>query len=545
MTDPLVSVLLPCRPDEADALAHTLPFLRRQSYSAWQLLVAGSEPVIAVARSLAVSLPLPLRAVGVGEDATRAEALARAVSASDGSWLVVLDPGDELGEDALSRIVDVVHQDPSVDVIYSDEDEQDNDGTGPFHKPEWSPEYLEGLDYFGRLTAYRRAVVDAAGGVRPALEGAHEWDLALRVTELTDRIVHVPRPLCRRRRTLRLDWRDEPVRSAGRRAVLDRYARRGASGRVDILAVPGCLLARPDLLNRPSVTVVIPTAGVRRLVGGRDVVIVRNCLDALAERTDYRDFDVVLVVGEAEPPGLRRHAQERLGSDRVSVVAVPGPFEFSRACNTAAVLATGEYLLLLNDDIEPVEPHWLDMLLERGQDPQVGAVAPKLLFEDGTVQHSGVFRNPAGVPNHIHFHEVDGGGYHGSLQVTLNHTAVTGACLLIRRSTYLDVGGLTPRLPMSFGDVDLCLKLRARGLRNVVVNAARLLHFESSSRDPTVTESEYAVLARRWPGDSALERYMSHRRLPLDLQTPKPAAAGDPAGALSRSTVGAEPGFDS
>lgn len=513
MTDPLISVLVPCAAGETDALAHTVGYLCHQSYRGFQLCVAGCEQVLAVATAAAASLPLPLRGVLVEPTGTIAHRLSRALTGSDGSWLVILDPGDELGEDALFRVVEALHHDPDVDVVYSDEDEQDNDGSGPFRKPAWSPEYLEGLDYFGRLTAYRRSVVEAVGGVRPEFDGAHEWDLALRVTEVTDRVMHIQRPLCRRRRTLRSHWQLERIRAASRRAVLDRYTRRGGYGLVAELNVPGCLLARPTLTRSPSVSVIIPTAGARRQPRGPDRMLVEGCLDGLTERTSYQNFEVTLVIGDVEPPGLLRYAQDRLGARRARLLRVPGAFDFSRSCNIAALHATGDYLLLLNDDTDPIEPQWLEMMLERAQDPQVGAVGAKLFFADGTVQHAGVFRNGEGVPNHVHFHEVDGGGYHGSLQVTLNHTAVSGACLLIRRTTYLAFGGLTPRLPMSFGDVDLCLKLGFGGLRNVLVNAATLVHFESSSRDPTVTDWEHSRLTLRWPWASAPERYVSSLRL--------------------------------
>lgn len=511
---PLFSVLLACRRHEVGLLLHTLAYLRAQTHPGWQLVVVGEEMTVAAAVDACQGALIRPSSAVCPDELARADALGAALSVADGSWVAILDPGDELGDDAFLRVAEAVRDDPGADVVYSDEDEQDGDGTGPFRKPNWSPEYLEGLDYFGRLTAYRRSVVDRAGGFRPDLDGAHEWDLALRVTELTEHIVHVARPMCRRRVPLRDRWRDERVRDASRRAALDRYSRRGRQARVEVLDTPGCLLVRPRLDAEPPVTVVIPTAGSRRPVRGADVVLVENCLRGLAARTDYQRFDVVLVVGETEPPGLRRRAEELLGPGRVRLVAVPGPFDFSLACNTGALFARGEYLLLLNDDTEPIEPQWLRLLVERAQDPAVGAVGAKLLFEDGRVQHAGVFQNRDNVPNHIHFHAPDGAGYHGSLHVTLNHTAVTGACLLIRRAAFLDVGGLTDELPLGFGDVDLCLKLREQGLRNVLVNAARLHHYESSSRDATVREGEYATFRALWPGDSARECYVSHHRLP-------------------------------
>ena len=252
----------------------------------------------------------------------------------------------------------------------------------------------------------------------------------------------------------------------------------------------------------PLVSIVIPTGGGRRTVDGRDVLLVADAVASIVDRTDAPPYEIVLVTSESTDPGVLETVEEvvaRAGAPApLTAVEAHGPFNFSRSCNFGVAVARGTYVLLLNDDTLVVTPTWLRLMLAVASDDSaghVGAVGAKLLFPDGTVQHGGVHSNAQGDVGHTQFHGPDVPGSRAEFALDQDVLGVTGACLLIRRERYAEVGGLTEALPVNYNDVDLCLKLRARGYTNVYTPRAVLVHRESSTRTVEFTDDERGVLA--------------------------------------------------
>jgi GT2 family glycosyltransferase len=413
-----------------------------------------------------------------------------------------LDAGDVLEPDALLSLA--IELNAGADIVYTDEDVLDREGVArdPAFKPGWSPETVLTRDYVGRICAFRGTALAGAGGLDAAHGAAMWYDALLRVSERSDRIAHAARVLVHRRCGSRaLPVAD--VEAAVRRAL----ERRGE--RAELRATAAGLEVRFAVPADERVSVIIPTRDRADLL--------ERCLSSLFERTAHPNFDVVIVDNnsvEAATHALFERWRERVG-DRFRVIADPAPFNYSALNNRAVRETHAPYVVLLNNDTAVIEPEWMTSMLGQARRPAIGAVGALLLYEDGTIQHAGVvLGGVVSLAGHA-FRFADPLGQHENARLMLdtNYIAVTGACLMVARAKYLEVGGLDETLVVTYNDIDFCLKLRAAGYRNVMVPRARLYHYESKSRgrDDTqakvalaVDESErfrtrWAALARRDP----------------------------------------------
>lgn len=501
------SIVTPVFDPEPDVLTATIESVLSQTYGHWQLLLiddASTDPrvseVLRRYADLDDRILVVRRAANGGISAASNDGLAQAT----GEFVGLLDHDDELDPEALSCIYHVLTEtDPEADIVYTDEDKVDSEGRyyDTFHKPDWSPEYLEGCMYLGHFVLYRRSLMESLGGFRSDFDGSQDWDLALRATEVSSRVQHVPRVL--------YHWRAVPqsvasnvaakpwATNSGRAALEERLRREGLPGRVEETGVPGWFRVRRNLPYDPLVSVILPTAGVRRIIRGEEIELVLNCVKAFVDRTDYENFEIVCVLNGTPEPGLEARLVE-LAGERVRCVPLSGAFNFSTAVNVGVLASRGEVLLLLNDDVEVRDKKWLRLMLEMVQLRAVGAVGAKLLLEDGTVQHAGVIHSPEGTPHHPHAGQPDGTGYFGDLLLNMNYLAVTGACLMVRRQVFEELGGFSPGFPLNYNDIDFCLKAVSKGYRNVQVNGACLFHYESSTRTRSVTYQEVHDFLLQW-----------------------------------------------
>jgi GT2 family glycosyltransferase len=458
-----IDVIIDARNARASDLDATTASLREQVYPYWRLHVLA--------------------------DASDAVAFDPALS------VCALDAGDVLEPDALLSLA--IELNDGADVVYTDEDRLDADGIprDPSFKPGWSPETELTRDYVGRLCAIRGAVLAAAGGLEPA-HGASMWyDAVLRVTEATDRVAHVARVLVHRRHGSPAMPPADAV-AAVRRAL----ARRGENA--DVRSTPAGIDVRFSVLDSERVSVVIPTRDRADLL--------ERCLLSLFELTEHPSFDVIVVDNgsrEASTRGLFERWRERV-PERFRVIEDPAPFNYSRLNNRGVAETDAPYVVLLNNDTEVIAPDWMTAMLGQARRPHIGAVGALLLYEDGTIQHAGVVLGGVlALAGHAYrFLDPEQLATDERLALDTNYLAVTGACLMVARRKYEEVGGLDETLAVSYNDIDLCLKLRAAGYRNVMVPRARLYHYESKSRgrDDTKTKvavavSESETIRKRWP----------------------------------------------
>ncbi|MEH3117925.1 MAG: glycosyltransferase [Methylorubrum populi] len=491
---PLISVLMAAGTIDPAPLAQALASLTAQSYPDWELLLVADPsaalPGLAAEEPRLHLLPPPPGGTAAALDA----GLARA----GGAYVALLEPDARLAPHALLAFVRRLATEPGLDMLYADEDRIGPGGErrDPHFKPDWSPETLESGFYTGPFSLARTSLVRAVGGFPAESEGAPAYDLALRLTERTRRVGHVAQVLCHRRG-------DAIDPEAAARALSGRAHRTGGLDSVRALA-PGHFALRRTLAARPRVSIVIPTAGHDSTVGGKSVDLLAACLAGIRATSIYEAVEIVTVDnGDLRPQ--TRAAVERFGARPVTW---ENPvFNVAAKMNLGAKAATGAVLIFLNDGIACITPDWIEAMLALLAIPGVGAVGPKLLFEDGSLQHAGVVFGE-GLPDHVRRgFPGDDPGYHGSSLANRNVLAVTGACMMVGQADFESVGGFDEGYAINYNDIDLCLRLGERDLRTVYCADAALHHYESRNRIPTVDPAEQARFRKRWGARLACDPY--------------------------------------
>nr|WP_255356469.1 glycosyltransferase [Thiomonas arsenitoxydans] len=426
---------------------------------------------------------------------------------SGANWLGLIDAGDQLAPDALFRIAHAVREHPQWQIVYTDEDQITADGqhTNPHCKPDFNLDYLRSLPYVGGLLLIRRDLFEALGGFDPQAEGAEDYDLMLRAWEHLQRtgageaaLGHVPEVLYHRLQGSGHTQKSVPeILQAGHSALQRHFERLGIAAQVQPGPFPPSFRVRWPLPEaRPLVSILIPT---------RDQLpLLQRCVESVIEKTKYPAYEILIIDNDSQTIDARNYlaaieAKEAELGGRLRVVRQPGPFNFSAMNNAAARAARGDYLLLLNNDTAALHDDWLDEMMGHAVRPDVGIVGAKLLYPPGKIQHAGLTLGLLGVVgNPFIGRPPEDRGYFGRAQLTQDLSAVTGACLLVRKSVYEQVGGLDEQaFKVSYNDIDLCLKVREAGLRIVFTPYALLMHEGSASqKSGTETQPDNAKLKR-------------------------------------------------
>ncbi|WP_051356422.1 glycosyltransferase family 2 protein [Azorhizobium doebereinerae] len=430
---------------------------------------------------------LPLEA-----DATPAELWNAALLGARGAFVIPLGQHDRLHETALYEIANAINTAPDVDILYSDEDTLDSAGQhgDPHFKTGFDPDLLLGQNLVGGLAAFRTPLVSQMGGFRAGLDGAESYDLALRAIAATSgkRIRHIPELLYH----CRAPGSGVDTAAARRRAAQDLLCQSGEAGTVQPHPrnPAWSRVVRPLPAPAPLVSVIVLTKDRADLLA--------VCAKGILEQTDYPNIELI-IVDHASREDETHQLFSRLRADaRVRIVPYAGAFNYSAMNNLAARQANGSVIALLNNDIEVVDPAWLSEMVSLAVRPDVGAVGAKLYYPDGTIQHAGVVAGLGGAAGHaFSFQPGDTLGSAGRAVLTRTVSAVTAACLVVRKSVFLDAGGLNADdLPVAFNDIDLCFRLQAAGYRNVWTPFAELVHHESASRGKEETPAKKERFAR-------------------------------------------------
>lgn len=512
---PLISVLMPVFNPQIEFLKSAIASVIGQSYPKWELCVANDastdSEVSEVLDDYARIYP-QIRVLHRQKNGHISAASNSALALANGEFVALLDHDDELVEDALLRVVKALNANPDALLVYSDEDKVDEFGQrfDPHFKPEWNPELLLGQNYISHLGVYKASRVRAVGCFREGFEGSQDHDLVLRFTrELDERtIIHIPEVLYHWRAlegsTAMASGEKSYTTLAGLKAVSDVFA---DCPEASVMAgtVPNTYRVIYPLPKKPpKVSLLIPTRN--------GVEILKPCVDALLSRTDYSNFEVLILDNQSNCEQTLKYMDEVSKDARVRVIRWDHPFNYSAINNFGAQQATGEIIGLVNNDIEPINPDWLCEMVRHVIRPEVGCVGAKLYYPNDTIQHAGVILGIGGVAGHSHkyFHRY-ADGYFSRLHLVQNMSAVTGACLLVRKSIFEEVGGLDEQnLTVAFNDVDFCLRVRQLGYRNVWTPFAEAYHHESVSRGADDTSKkrdrhnrEADYMRKRW-GDVLL-----------------------------------------
>ncbi len=523
---PRFSILTPAWETPAPVLRAMLRSVRHQRLEDWELCLvddASAQPHVAAELEAAARRDSRIRVRHREDNGGIVAASNDALEMARGEFVALLDHDDRLHPDALALVAEALDREPQADYLYTDEDKIGWGGfhSGPFCKPDWSPERMRTQMYTCHLSVFRRSLVEELGGFDPDFEGSQDWDLVLRVTERARKVVHLPRVLYHWR-TLETSaagggeeakpWAFE----AGQRAVQAHCERIGLQASVERdFDMPGVYHLRPALRSEPRVSIVIPTNGQTREVRYETVSLVEHCVRSIVETSTYSNYEIVCVADSSTDEPVVASIEAAAGQ-RLRLVDFGDEFNFSAKVNLGAEKSEGELLLLLNDDMEVLTPEWIQRMVMYAQHPGIGAVGCRLLWEDGRLQHAGVLFENGGLPGHI-YRGFRGGykGYANNARVAQNYLAVTGACMMTPASAFRKVGGFSTELPVNYNDMDYCLKLGAEGLRVVYDPDTVLYHFESSSRSSEDVEDwEKAALVERWlavtASDPSTNPYLVH-----------------------------------
>jgi len=494
---PTISVVVPVYRPNPLHLQACISSIRSQSYRHWQLCLVddhSQDPLTTALLQEAAASDSRIR-VGVRSSNGHIAATTNdAIAMATGDYIAFVDNDDMLAPDALEQVAGAIGSDPRRQLIYSDEDFIDPNGRriDPHHKPDWNLELLRAHNYITHLAVVGSTTLRGLGGLRSDCDGAQDYDLMLRLSEVLqpEEIHHIPRIL--------YHWRISPSSTAscseaktytvdaGQRALQQHLERSSLQARVETLDRPNFYRVRwalPDPV--PEVSIIIPT---RNGLG-----VLKPCVESLQRSTYPGLIDVVVVDNNSNDPAtlaylttLTNPSTELTTNPRIRhrVMPYPGRFNYAAINNHAVAQCSGEVVVLLNNDTAVISPNWLDELVSLASRPGVGCVGPKLLYGDGTIQHAGVITGIGGSAGHA-FKGRPGNwrGYFNRAMVSQEVSAVTGACLAIRRQVYQQVGGLdADTFPVAFNDVDFCLRVRAAGYRNIFTPHVQLYHFESKSR---------------------------------------------------------------
>jgi glycosyltransferase involved in cell wall biosynthesis len=485
---PVVSVLVPVYNTEEKWLRRCIESVQAQAYPHWELCVADdASPAPHVARILNEyaakddRIRVVMRPQNGHISATSNSALALAT----GEYVALLDHDDELHPLALFEVVKALQTHRSWKLIYSDEDKIDQDGRryDPYMKPDWNYDLFLSQNCISHLGVYQRQLLLDAGGFREGYEGSQDWDLALRCIErlAPADIGHIPRVL--------YHWRAIPgstamavdeksyARTAGMKAIAEHLGRVNANAAVqEIDGRPGNFHVSYALpAPSPKISLIIPTRD------GLDLL--KRCVDSILTLTTYDNYEIIIVDNQSQDPATLQYLRDVVADPRVSVIAYDQPFNYSALNNYAVRQTSGELVGLVNNDIEVISPDWLQEMAGHAMRPEIGAVGAMLYYPDDTIQHAGVVLGVHRVAAHAYCGKPRGyPGQMGRARLVQDMSAVTAACLLIRRAVFDEVNGLDESLQVAFNDIDFCLRVQQQGYRNLWTPFAELYHHESATR---------------------------------------------------------------
>ncbi|MFN8487782.1 MAG: glycosyltransferase family 2 protein [Caldilineaceae bacterium] len=478
---PRISIITPVYNPPLAIFELAIRSVQQQTYPHWQLCLAngGDAPEIRAYIDQLVVADQRVRAVHLAQNLGIAGNSNAALALADGEFVGFLDHDDKFAPTLLYAVVTELNRDATIDIVYFDEDKisaDDRERSEPWFKPAWSPDMMLSVNLLGH-GVFRRRLIEECGGFDPATSGAQDWDLALRCSLLAQKIVHVPQML--------YHWRKLPGSTAGdaqakpwvfaaqEHALRKHLAALGANDATVQLTSSGAAVYFSA--QGAKISIIIPTKDRFHFI--------HPCVSSLLHKTCYPNLEIIIVDTGSTAPEVLAYYAELANETRIHLVHYQGDFNYSRANNIGAQQASGDVLLFLNNDTEVFDPNWLETMAGWAMRQEIGVVGAKLLRDDGSIQHAGVIIGLEGHASHLFDGLREGQfGMFGSVEWVRNYMAVTGACLMVRREVFAQIGMFDEEYELVFSDVELGLRSMAAGYRNVWLPFVRLLHHEGGTR---------------------------------------------------------------
>ena len=509
---PLISIVMPTYKARPEWICAAIGSVTSQLYPHWELCIAddaSADPAVCALLSGYASADSRIKVAFRETRGHISAASNTALQLASGSWVALLDHDDLLPEDALFHVAETIVTHPAVRLIYSDEDKINEEGTersGPYFKPDWDYDLFCSQNLISHLGVYHRGILEEIGAFREGFEGSQDYDLALRFVERIDasQILHIPKIL--------YHWRIHPGSTAhemgsksyaalaAQRALEEHYLRNGIPAASEIKGA-GYRRHYTHSGKFPLVSLIITSRNALELL--------RNCIESIVEKTSYPNYEIIVVDNGSDEPRSLEYIQAIRSLPNITVVRDDREFNYSALNNAAVRSAKGEILALINNDIEVITPEWLQEMVSLALRKTTGAVGALLYYPDDTIQHAGVVLGPEGKTVNV-FKNQPRSIKESScwLCSAKRYLAVTAACLVVRKSLYLEVGGLEEEnLKVEFNDIDFCLKLHEAGYHNVFTPHAELYHHESASRG---ADDSYVKRKRHFAEIDYMKRKWGH-----------------------------------
>lgn len=482
---PLISIIVPCYNTPAKYLQPLVESVIGQTYQSWQLCLADGSTDQEAKRRLAYLAKQDKRIsyIDVKDNLGIVGNTNRGLKQAKGEYVAFLDHDDVLSTQALSEVANVLYEDTSLDLVYSDEDKLSDNGKQrllPFFKPDWSPDLLLGVNYITHFVVARKSIVDEIDGLRPGFDGAQDYDFLLRFTEKTTRIKHIPKILYHWRLAEGSTAKDASQKNyadtAGQRALGDAVKRRGLTAEViEISERPTNYRLRFLLPKKqPKVSIIIPFKDKANLL--------KQCVESILNKSTYKNYELILVSNNSTEQATHDYLDSVKDNPACRIFFWDHTFNYSKVNNFGRQQAEGEYLILLNNDTEVITPEWLEELIGVASQPGIGEVGALLYYPNKTIQHAGVVLGMTGMAGHTFRHRLPGDWTDFGMSVwPRNYLAVTAACVAISAKKYDEVGGLDETFTIAGNDVALGIRLYGAGYRNVYWPFAELVHYENVS----------------------------------------------------------------
>ena len=488
---PLISIVVPVYNTPQVFLRQMIESVQNQSYSEWELCIGNASPENKEMKKILEEYKndARIKEVEIPENKGISQNTNRAMEIASGEWIGLLDHDDLLAPNALYEIAKAVNEHPDAEVIYTDEDKVTTDLKEHFQphlKPDFNLDLLRSNNYICHFFVASRDLIKRVGGFRPEFNGAQDYDLILRCTEQAKQIVHIPKILYHWR-VHKASTADNPASKmyafdAGKRAIEEHLVRCRTKGAVQHTKDLGFYRVKYEVCGEPLVSIIIPNKDQSEAL--------KKCLDSIREKTSYRNYEIIIVENNSEEPETFAF-YKKIAGEKIKIVTWEGEFNYSAINNFGVRHARGDYLLLLNNDVEIINGDWLTEMLSHCQRKEVGIVGAKLYYPDNTIQHAGIIIGIGGVAGSVFVGLPRAfSGYLHKASIQLDLSAVTAACMLVKRSVFEQVGGLEEKLKVAFNDVDFCLRVREKGYLVVYDPYAELYHYESKTRGAEDTKEK-------------------------------------------------------